>query len=185
MSLFMFQTSRRQLLELLQCEAAEAQKHRDEHSAEDRPEGIAESRKIDNLLKAMRATKDQIGELEYWSDRKHVLQFSSEAGSPMESKLDFRTFDGASIAPTEDNQVEGTNPISEKAEAEVDPNSPAIHPAPGRATAATAKEKGKGRAEEITEDEKNNDYKSFNVREAPARRTTDSLLVPDQEREVD
>jgi len=67
----------------------------------------------------------------------------------------------------------------------VDPNSPAIHPAPGRATAATAKEKGKGRAEEITKDEKNNDYKSFNAREASARRTTDSLLVPDQEREID
>lgn len=179
MSLFVFQTSRRQLLEILQREAAEAQKHRDEHDAEDRPEGAAESRRTDNLLKAMRAAKNQIGGLDYWSDRKHVLQFSDAAGSPVEAKYDLRTFDSASIAPIKDNHVAEIKGIPEQAEVEVDPNYSVVRPEPGRATAATDEGKGKGKAEEVTTDEGDNDYESFNVREPSAGKTADSLLVSD------
>lgn len=74
MSSLVFQNSRRQILEQLKDAADEAQKHRDQHDAEDRPEGDAEKRRIDNLLKAAGTADQQIDGLEYWSDRKHVLQ---------------------------------------------------------------------------------------------------------------
>lgn len=74
MSALVFQNSRRQILEHLKDSAEKAQKHRDEHDAEERPEGEAEKRRIDNLLKAADAADQQIHGLEYWSDRKHVLQ---------------------------------------------------------------------------------------------------------------
>lgn len=74
MSALVFQNSRRQILEFLKDSAEKAQKHRDEHDAEDRPEGENEKRRIDNLLEAADAADQQIHGLEYWSDRKHVLQ---------------------------------------------------------------------------------------------------------------
>lgn len=74
MAFLVFQNSRRQLLGFLKRTADEAQKHRDEHDADDRAEGEAESRRIDNLLAAIEATEREIGGLEYWSDRQHVLK---------------------------------------------------------------------------------------------------------------
>lgn len=74
MASLVFQNSRRQILTFLKDSADKAQKHRDEHDAEDRPEGEDEKRRIDNLLKAADAADQQIHGLEYWSDRKHVLQ---------------------------------------------------------------------------------------------------------------
>lgn len=79
MSMLVFQNSRRQILQSLKDSADEAQQHRDQHDAEDRPEGPKEKRKIDNLLKAAEAANKEIQGLEYWSDRKHVLQTQDEA----------------------------------------------------------------------------------------------------------
>lgn len=79
MSALVFQNSRRQILEFLKDSAEKAQKHRDEHDAEDRPEGENEKRRIDNLLKAADAAVQQIHGLEYWSDRKHVLQTEDDS----------------------------------------------------------------------------------------------------------
>ena len=78
MSQLVFQNSRRQILQYLKDQAEAAQRHRDEHDAEDRPEGPNEKRRIDNLLKAAEAADKQISGLEYWSDRKHVLQTADE-----------------------------------------------------------------------------------------------------------
>lgn len=78
MSSLVFQNSNRQILQYLKDQADQAQKHRDEHDAEDRPEGEAEKRRIDNLLKAAEAGHRQIQGLEYWSDRKHVLRTEDE-----------------------------------------------------------------------------------------------------------
>jgi hypothetical protein len=177
----MFQTSRRQLVELLQQEAADAQQHRDEHDAEDKPEGEAESRRIDNILKAMQIANGQIGGLEYWSDRKHVLQLSDETESKRKPKQDLTTSDGASTAPTEDNPVEEIKGISEKAELEV---SPTHSEEPSGPDAPSIEDKGKGKAKETADEEGNGSYESFNVREPSDRIPSDTVLVSDEEQGV-
>lgn len=73
-SYLVFQNSRRRLLAFLKKSAEEAQQHRDEHDAEDKPEGEAERQRIDNLLAAVEEADKEITGLEYWSDRKHVLK---------------------------------------------------------------------------------------------------------------
>ena len=78
MSQFVFQTSKKQILQYLKDQAEEAQHHRDDHDAEERPEGPIEKRRIDNLLAAAEAANKEIQGLEYWSDRKHVLQTEDE-----------------------------------------------------------------------------------------------------------
>ena len=109
---------------------------------------------IDNILKAIQIASGQIGGLEYWSDRKQVLQFSDETGSKRKAKHDLTTSDGASTAPTEDNPVEEVKGISEKAELEVDPTHSTVPAEPSMPDAAS-EDKGKGKAKETTEDEKN------------------------------
>jgi hypothetical protein len=185
MSLFMFQTSRRQLVELLQLEAADVQKYRDEHDAEDEPEDEAESRRIGNILKAIQIANKQIRGLEYWSDPKHVLQLSDEPGSKSKPKQDLTTSDGASTAPTEDNPVEEIKGISEKAELEVDPTHSTIPAEPSKSDAASTEDKGKGKAKETADDEGNGGYRSFNVREPSDRIPSDTLLVCHEEQGVD
>jgi len=86
MSQLVFQNSRRQILQYLKDQAGAAQLHRDEHDAEDRPEGPNEKRRIDNLLKAAEAADKQISGLEYWSDRKHVLQTADEVDEGQDPK---------------------------------------------------------------------------------------------------
>ncbi|KAK5070541.1 hypothetical protein LTS08_004463 [Lithohypha guttulata] len=78
MSSLVFQNSKRQILQYLKDQAESAQQHREQHDAEDRPEGDEEKRRIDNLLKAAEAANQEIQGLEYWSDRKHVLQTEDE-----------------------------------------------------------------------------------------------------------
>lgn len=86
MSQLVFQNTRRQILQYLKDRAEEAQQHRDKHDAEDRPEGPNEKRRIDNLLKAAEAADKEISGLEYWSDRKHVLQTADEADDGQDPK---------------------------------------------------------------------------------------------------
>ena len=181
MSLFVFQTSRRQLVELLQHEAAGAQKHRDEHDAKGRPEGQAESARIDNILKAMRTANGQIGGLEYWSDRKHVLQFAGDDGIEKSAKRDLTTYDGASAAPTEDDPVQEVKGISQKAEIEFDVARSDVDPNSSGSNASKVEDKGKGKANETAEDEKGGGYKSFNTEESLGRIPSDTVLVPAKE----
>jgi hypothetical protein len=185
MSLFMFQASRRQLVELLQHEAAHAQKHRDEHDAEDKAEGEAEARRTDNILKAMRIANGQIGGLEYWSDRKHVLRLSDETGSKTKPKHDLTTSDGASIAPTEDNPVDEVKGISEKAELGIDPTHSTVPAEPDQPDTAGTEDKGKGKAKETADDEGNSGYRSYNEPEPSARMPPDTVLVSQEEQGVD
>ena len=86
MSQLVFQNTRRQILQYLKDKAEGAQQHRDEHDAEDRPEGPNEKRRIDNLLKAAEAANKEISGLEYWSDRKHVLQTADEVDDGQDPK---------------------------------------------------------------------------------------------------
>ena len=179
-SLFVFQTSRRQLVELLQREAADAQKHRDEHLAENRPESETESRRIDNLLKAMRTANNEISRLEYWSDRKHALQFSDEAGSNTESKHDLVAFDGASTAPTQDDPVEEIEGLSEKAELDIDPTRSATHTDSSNASAAKVEDEDKGKAKETAGDDKDGGYTSFNSGDPSNRLRADTVVLSEE-----
>ena len=86
MSQLVFQNTRRQILQYLKDQADKAQNHRDEHDAEDRPEGSHEKQRIDNLLKAAEAANKEISGLEYWSDRKHVLQTADEVNDGQDPK---------------------------------------------------------------------------------------------------
>jgi len=68
MSMLIFQNSRRQLLATLMDTFDAAEKHRDEHKAQGKPEGEAEARRINSLLEAVKAADVECKKLEYWSD---------------------------------------------------------------------------------------------------------------------
>lgn len=72
--MLIFQNSRRQLLSTLMDRFEAARAHRDEHKKEDRPEGEAEQRRIDNLLRAIEAADSECKKLEYWSDIKNLAE---------------------------------------------------------------------------------------------------------------
>jgi len=110
MSALVFQNSKRQVLQHLTQAADKAQKHRDEHDAEDRPEGPDEKRRIDILLRAARAAQNEIQGLEYWSDRKHVLRTTDEEA------LDDQNDDAGDPRPADQNVVGEIKGISDKAE---------------------------------------------------------------------
>lgn len=108
MSMLVFQNSRRQILQSLKDSADEAQQHRDQHDAEHRPEGPKEKRRIDNLLKAAEAADKEIQGLEFWSDRKHVLQTQDEADdgdTPPQSRGDIGEIKGISEKSETTNEI--------------------------------------------------------------------------------
>ena len=188
-SFLVFQTSRRQLLELLIHEADEAQKHRDEHNAVDRPEGEAEKRRIDNLLKAVDAANEQIGGLEYWSDRKHVLRTSDESEA---ANKEVRSVDRVATIPTEDDPVHEIKGISEKAEIEEDPTlhttMPAMHDEVHTQSSDRYKaggndgDKGKDKAvDEVYDHESDEERREKTLKDPPDRMDVDSLMVHDVE----
>ncbi|KAK2763806.1 hypothetical protein FQN54_009424 [Arachnomyces sp. PD_36] len=68
MSFFIFQHSRRQLIDYLQSVVDEISNSRTESSGRTDQEVQAETRKLEYLRKAVEAAETQIGESEYWSD---------------------------------------------------------------------------------------------------------------------
>lgn len=109
MSTFVFQNSRRQLLEFLNRSARDAQEHREKHEADGRPEDSVEQRKIDHLLAAAEAASKQIQGLEYWSDRQHVLRTVEDRDDDSASEDD----PSIQATATDIGDIKG---ISEKAE---------------------------------------------------------------------
>lgn len=53
------------------CDAAS--RHRDEHLKHGKDEGPLEKRRIDNLMRAIKAADDQVKKLEYWSDQRMLV----------------------------------------------------------------------------------------------------------------
>lgn len=80
MGLLVFQSSRRHLLTLIMEEVQSAQQHRKQHADSNKPEGAAESVRIDNLLRAESAAEKEVKKLEYWSDGREVAESSFEKG---------------------------------------------------------------------------------------------------------
>lgn len=81
MSLFVFQNSRRQLLELLLDEFNAASAHRKKHVSEGKAEGPNEKRRIDNLLNAVQAADQEVKRLEYWSDIRKMVREGHSNGA--------------------------------------------------------------------------------------------------------
>ncbi|XP_014560702.1 hypothetical protein COCVIDRAFT_88692 [Bipolaris victoriae FI3] len=74
MSMLIFQNSRRQLLSTLMDRFDAAKEHREQHEKDGKPEGEAEERRINNLLKAVEAADNECKKLEYWSDIKNLTE---------------------------------------------------------------------------------------------------------------
>lgn len=74
MSMLVFQNSRRQLLSTLMDRFEAAKSHREEHEEKGKPEGEAEERRINNLMKAIEAADEECKKLEYWSDIRKLAQ---------------------------------------------------------------------------------------------------------------
>ena len=184
MSFLVFQTSKRQLLGFLQESAHNAQEHRNEHEAENKPEKEAETRRIDNLLNAVRAVEAEIKALEYWSDRTDAMQTSDEGNRKSEAQGD-NAYDGASTAPTENDPVSKIKSISDKAELEFDPTHSALSPVDSGQTRndrVSLDEKGKGKAIDIEERPK--DFNGVSVRDHSDRgMPAETLFVPDEKRD--
>jgi len=178
MSFFVFQNSRRQLLSFLQRSANDARQHRQQHDDEKRPEKDAETRRINNLLAAVEAAKAQIGELEFWSDRNHLLEAADDPSQTTTKTT--AVFDGpAPESEVEDDPVQEIKGISAKAELSGEHTSTGCNQA--RLSSLEEKEqemdeaKGKGRA---TEHDSEDDQ--IEADSAP-RLGTDQILIPDKD----
>ncbi|MCJ1471398.1 hypothetical protein MMC13_000037 [Lambiella insularis] len=82
MGMFLYQTSRQQLLSKMQDIFNSRAKHRQEHEKNGRPESEEEKARTDALLKAVEAADEHVKDLKYWSDVKKVEgeERNSESG---------------------------------------------------------------------------------------------------------
>ncbi|KIW74574.1 hypothetical protein Z517_11344 [Fonsecaea pedrosoi CBS 271.37] len=180
MSFLVFQNSRRQLLSYLKKTAIEAREHRKSHEQQNKPEGDAESRRINNLLAAVEAADAEIGALDYWSDRKHVLKTNDAAS--LETRPIATIFDQPTLKPAaDDNPVEEIKGIPEKADIEGGNTQTIFKPekqssiegTQERERAREREDKGKGRAYDSEDDQVEQD--------SSPRLGTDEVYVPDQD----
>jgi hypothetical protein len=119
MAFFVFQVSRRQLLEYLSRRANEASKEQSEDKGE--------KQRVIHLRNAVRAANSQIGGLEYWSDRQHVLKTVDENSRSHRSR-----FSESSVMtiPKENNPVDVIKGIAGKAEVGIDSTRKVLSPPP-------------------------------------------------------
>lgn len=158
MSTFVFQNSRRQVLEFLSQSAREAQEHRKKHQAEGRAEDPVEQRKIDHLLGAAEAASEQIHGLEYWSDRQHVLKTTDDKEDGVVSEDDQSIQDTAADI----GDIKG---IPEKAET-------AGEVRVDRRMTVQAKDKGPAKREPP-------DFTQMDTPISPSTRDADTIFIPD------
>ncbi|KIW28713.1 uncharacterized protein PV07_08351 [Cladophialophora immunda] len=180
MSFLVFQNSRRQLVSYLKKTANEAREHRQTHEEENKPEGDAESRRINNLLSAVEAADAEIGALEYWSDRKHVLK--TDDAQSLTTPPIATIFDQPVPKPkADDDPVEEIKGIPEKADIE-EANThsifnsewlSSIEDKQGQDEAKETEDKGKGRAYDSEDDQVEQD--------STPRLGADEVYVPDQD----
>lgn len=182
MAFLLFQNSRTQLLSYLKRTANEAREHRRSHEDEKKPEGGAEGRKIDNLLAAVDAANAEIGGLEFWSDRKHVLKTDDNESKAVRTIATI--FDRPAPKLKVDNDpVDEIRGISDKAEIQ-DDNTQDIfsqtRQGPRREKEPEEKvDKGKGRAHDSEDDQMEQDS---TPRLGPDDlHPPDDMYVPDQQ----
>lgn len=176
MSFLVFQNSRRQLLSILKETANDARQHRQKHKDDQKPEGDAESRRIDNLLAAVDAANAQISGLEYWSDRKDILKTVDDDSMVIQAITTI--FDEPAPKPRrEDDPVHEIRGIS--SEAEIRPEKTPMRFKVSQRLAQKKEqqeertEKGKGRAHD-SEDDQVEDNSDLRLR-------ADQVLIPEND----
>ena len=102
MAMFIYQTSRRQLLSHLLNVYKSTTTHRDKHIERGEPESDTERRKIDSLLEAVHSAEKHVRDLEFWSDIKAVAK--------KEKSIDKK--DGPHIIECASQGVDGSGPSS-------------------------------------------------------------------------
>jgi hypothetical protein len=170
-----FQNSKRRLLIFLKQTAEDAQKHRSEHDAEDKPEGDAERQRIDNLLAAVDEADKGITGLEYWSDRKHVLKTADPDRQVTQAIASI--FDTPAPLPETDNSpAANIKGISKSAEVGINPSLDAaksIHHNEQRKNEEQQRKKGK---------EPQHDREDDSMEQgSPPRLKRDSILIMDDD----
>jgi hypothetical protein len=181
MSALVFQNSRAQLLSYLKRTAAQAGEHRQSHRDDEKPEGDAEGRRIDNLLAAVEAANAEIGGLEYWSDRKHVLRTNDNENTTTQTITTI--FDDPAPRPSlDDDPVQEIKGISEKAGIREDNTRSIFNPAHQQRRSPEPnvdeeqekqekEDKGKGRAYDSEDDQMETS--------TPTQLGPDDVFVPD------
>ena len=137
MGMFMYQTSRRQLLAHLQDIFESTKKHREEHVEQGKPEDDSEKRRTDILLAAVQAADDHVKDLEYWSDVKTVTQRAQSEGdehhSPSDGHFPLRGGSEPSQDPHGQPEITPDDGHSNNSETEIKgiPEKAGIHEEPG------------------------------------------------------
>jgi hypothetical protein len=145
--LFVFQASRRQLLEYLAKAATDAEN--ENHSSK------LEEQRANGLHGAVTAAKRQIGGLEYWSDRQHVLKTTDGIGHDHKSMF---SESSTTTIPKENNPADVIKGISGKAEIGIDPTRKVLSPPPTNRVPASY------------DDQAGQDYRRSEVEEVPNRK---------------
>jgi hypothetical protein len=171
MGFLVFQASRRQLLEYLNNKTAEL--------SSSQPTGKDERKHVENLRNAIRAADSQIGALEYWSDRQHVLRTTD--GNDLGRKAEFS--EGSTVSVAKDNNpVDVIKGIAGEAEVGVDPTKAAVSPPPDSRVRPSqvddAAEESKSRDENVNKTDEHQ-KKPDDDTETPPRLPPDSLKVDD------
>lgn len=177
MSFLVFQNSRTQLLSYLKGTANDARKHRQHHEDEKKPEGDAESRRIDNLLAAVDAANAQVGALEYWSDRKHVLKTADE--NALETRAIATIFDEPPPKPkADDDPVKEIKGISSEADLK-GTKTPSIFHRSGHDKESTqqAGKEDKGKSKAVDHDSEDDRVEA----NSSPRLRPDEILIPDDD----
>ena len=170
MSHLLFQNSKMQVLAFLKQTANEAQEHREQHDAEEKPESDAEKRRIDNLLAAVDAADKEISGLEYWSDRKHVLQTADADDKQMRAISTI--FDAPATQPKpQEKPAAGIRGIADSAEIGLNPTHELMHQAYQN---QAKEEKGKGK------EKKAEKIRTFERAQSPPGLRQDQVLIPDK-----
>lgn len=180
MSFLVFQNSRRQLLAHLKKTVDEAQAQRDEQEAEDRPEGYEESKRLDALLQAVDEADRGIVDLEYWSDRKHILRTIDADPNAEITQAIATIFDAPAPMPkADDNPAGNIKGISSSAEVGRDPTREVARAAtrgPNRSVERRQPEGGeKGKGKERRRDSEDDEIEDA----SPPRLKHDQVMIAD------
>lgn len=166
MGFLVFQVSRRQLLEYLMKTANEAM-----HG---QPSNTAEAKRAKSLQNAIHAADGQIFDLEYWSDRQHVLNTFDENSQGRGATFS----ESSAIVPKDNNPVDVVKGISEDAEVGVDSTKSVLSPPPENRLGLSEAEGGSDRAEEKGQDAELEQDDSEGI-ETPISLPRDSVKVDD------
>ncbi|KAF7506077.1 hypothetical protein GJ744_012228 [Endocarpon pusillum] len=171
MGLFVFQVSRRHLLEYMNKIANEASR--------EKPSDKAGEQRVNNLQNAVRVAHGQIGSLEYWSDRQYVLRAAGEDGQGHQLMF---SESSAITMPRENNPVDEIKGIADDAEVGIHPTERVLSLPPDNMLGwrgVERSEKAKSREGETAGMEEDEQNSSDGV-ETPIRLPPDSLKVDDK-----